>query len=109
MGGSFEPRTRYNLTAIGPTRDSSGRRVRSATKTDANGGVTRVRRKTFEILGLSIAAALLCPLPLMAQTPAAIKVGVVNQDRVLNESEEGKRLKADLEKLRTSKAATIDA
>ncbi|HEY3174622.1 MAG TPA: OmpH family outer membrane protein [Candidatus Polarisedimenticolia bacterium] len=48
---------------------------------------------------------------LLAQTPAppAFKVGVVNQDKVLNDSEEGKRLKSDLEKLRSAKAAAIDA
>jgi outer membrane protein len=48
---------------------------------------------------------------LLAQTPAplAIKIGVVNQDKVLNESEEGKRLKTDLERLRNAKAAAIDA
>ncbi len=43
-----------------------------------------------------------------AQT-APLRVGVVNQDRVLNESEEGKHLKADLEKLRNAKAASIEA
>jgi outer membrane protein len=46
-----------------------------------------------------------------AQTPAAgaPRVAVVNQDRVLNDSEEGKRLKAELEKLRNNKAASIEA
>ena len=44
----------------------------------------------------------------LAQTPP-IKVGVVNQDKVLNESEEGKRLKGELEKLRNAKASAIDA
>jgi len=34
---------------------------------------------------------------------------VVNQDRVLNDSEEGKRLKTELEKLRNTKAAAIEA
>jgi outer membrane protein len=58
---------------------------------------------------LSIAAAALGAHPLVAQTAAPIKIGVVNQDKVLNESEEGRRLKAELEKLRNSKQATIEA
>lgn len=45
----------------------------------------------------------------MAQSASASKVGVVDQDRVLNESEEGQRLKVELEKLRDAKAATIEA
>ncbi|HZI93434.1 MAG TPA: OmpH family outer membrane protein [Patescibacteria group bacterium] len=69
-----------------------------------------MRRTVFPLLGL----LLLCPGPgpatAIAQTAAApVKIGVVNQDKVLNESGEGKRLKADLEKLRNSKAAAIDA
>jgi len=50
--------------------------------------------------------------PALAQAqaaPAAIKIGVVNQDKVLNECEEGKRLKQELEKLRAGKAASIEA
>jgi outer membrane protein len=61
---------------------------------------------------LTVAATLLVPGLAQAQAPAAggaPRVAVVNQDRVLNDSEEGKRLKADLEKLRTAKAASIDA
>jgi outer membrane protein len=48
----------------------------------------------------------------VAQTaPAApaFKIGVVSQDRVLNDSEEGKRLKTELDKLRGVKASAIDA
>ena len=41
--------------------------------------------------------------------PAAVKVGVVNQDKVLNECEEGRRLKSELERLRAGKAAAIEA
>ena len=44
-----------------------------------------------------------------AQTAVAARIGVVNQDRVLNDSAEGKRLKQELEKLRNVKAAEIDA
>ncbi|HET9481498.1 MAG TPA: OmpH family outer membrane protein [Candidatus Polarisedimenticolia bacterium] len=51
----------------------------------------------------------LLPSLAAAQAPAALRVGVVNQDRVLNESDEGKRLKAELEKLRAAKATTIEA
>jgi len=40
---------------------------------------------------------------------AALRIGVVSQDKVLNESEEGKRLKIELEKLRGVKASAIDA
>lgn len=45
----------------------------------------------------------------LAQGAPPMKIGVVDQDRVLNESEEGKRLKAELEKLRNAKAAAIEA
>ena len=61
---------------------------------------------------LTVAASLFMPGLAQAQAPAAggsPRVAVVNQDRVLNDSEEGKRLKTDLEKLRTAKAASIDA
>jgi len=72
-----------------------------------------VRRTNLSVLGLLALAVVLAQAPFtagpLAQTPAQVKIGVVNQDKVLNESEEGKRLKADLEKLRNSKAATIDA
>ena len=61
------------------------------------------------MLGLMTLVAAFAPAPLLAQTAAPIRIGVVNQDKVLNESDEGKRLKADLEKLRNAKAATIDA
>ena len=44
-----------------------------------------------------------------AQTPASLKIGVVNQERVLNDSVEGKRLNAELQKLRNAKVAAIDA
>ncbi len=35
------------------------------------------------------------------------RVGVVDQDRILNESEEGKRLRTELEKLREAKASQL--
>ena len=55
-----------------------------------------------------VSAALLAHSPAAAQS-ASIKIGVVNQDKVLNDSEEGKHLKADLEKLRNAKQASIEA
>jgi len=67
-----------------------------------------VTHKQRRWLMLAIMGTLLGVTGAAAQT-APIKLGVVNQDRVLNESEEGKRLKADLEKLRNAKAASIDA
>ncbi len=62
---------------------------------------------------IAVVALLLAPAPpfVLAQAggpPASAKIGVVNQDKVLNESEEGRRLKGDLEKLRNAKAATIE-
>src|SRR5262249_14071556 len=58
-----------------------------------------------------LAAIVLTPALAVAQAPSAgaMKMAVVNQDRVLNDSEEGKRLKGELEKLRSAKAASIDA
>jgi len=72
-----------------------------------------VRRPNLSALGLLALAALFGQAPFtagpLAQTAAPVRIGVVNQDKVLNESEEGKRLKSELEKLRNTKAATIDA
>lgn len=62
--------------------------------------------------GISILLALGLSQSALAQAPATsgtIKIGVVNQDKVLNECEEGKRLKQELEKLRAGKAASIEA
>lgn len=53
--------------------------------------------------------ALLLVSSALAQTPPQMRIGVVNQDKVLNESEEGKRLKSELEKLRNAKATSIEA
>ena len=62
-------------------------------------------------LVVGIAALVFTVQASLAQTAAAEapRVAVVNQDRVLNDSEEGKRLKSDLEKLRNAKAAAIEA
>ncbi len=60
---------------------------------------------------VALAALVLAASPVAGQgttAPPAARIAVVNQDRVLNESEEGKRLKADLEKLRVQKQATIE-
>ena len=43
------------------------------------------------------------------QTPGSIKIGVVDQEKVLNDSAEGKRLNAELQKLRSAKMTAIDA
>jgi len=67
-----------------------------------------VKRMRLQWIVLAIIGTLLGTTAVRAQA-APIRVGVVNQDRVLNDSEEGKRLKADLEKLRNAKAATIEA
>lgn len=48
-------------------------------------------------------------LAMSQSSPSPVKVGVVDQDRVLNDCEEGRRLKVELEKLRDAKAATIEA
>jgi len=67
-----------------------------------------VRRTLVAVIAFLLAPA---PSPVLAQAggpPASVKIGVVNQDKVLNESEEGRRLKSDLEKLRNAKAATIE-
>lgn len=70
-----------------------------------------MRKANFPVLLMVFLTASAGVTALLAQTPAppAIKVGVVNQDKVLNDSEEGKRLKTDLERLRNAKAAAIDA
>ena len=70
-----------------------------------------MRRTVFPLLGLLLLCPVLGSVNAFSQAAAAppIKIGVVNQDKVLNESGEGKRLKADLEKLRNSKAVAIDA
>jgi len=67
-----------------------------------------VTKKRTQWIMLAMAGALLGASAVGAQT-APVKIGVVNQDRVLNDSDEGKRLKADLEKLRNAKAASIEA
>jgi outer membrane protein len=59
--------------------------------------------------GVLVGVLMLAPSLAAAQAPPALRIAVVNQDRVLNDSDEGKRLKAELEKLRNAKAATIDA
>ena len=71
-------------------------------------------RKSQLALPLITAAITLAGLPCaFAQTqavaPGPIKIGVVSQDKVLNDCEEGKRLKVELEKLRAGKAASIEA
>ncbi len=70
-----------------------------------------MRKKLLLVLLVILAPAAGGATAVLAQTsaPPAVKVGVVNQDKVLNDSEEGKRLKSDLEKLRSVKAAAIDA
>lgn len=65
--------------------------------------------KTIATAGMLAAASALTVTGAIAQTPAPTKVGVVNQDKVLNDSEEGKRLKSELEKLRNAKATAIEA
>ena len=47
--------------------------------------------------------------PVFAQAAQGSQFGVVDQDRILNESDEGKRLRTDLEKLREAKAAQLVA
>jgi outer membrane protein len=64
----------------------------------------------MRFVALGMAAVALAPGFAVAQAagPEQARVAVVNQDRVLNESEEGKRLKGELEKLRNAKAASIE-
>lgn len=72
-----------------------------------------MRKLQVAMSGMSIVFALTGLQPVFAQAPAdapaAIKIGVVNQDKVLNECEEGRRLKLELEKMRAGKAAAIEA
>jgi len=71
-----------------------------------------VKKAHIALSGISILFALTGSQSAFAQAapaPATLKIGVVNQDRVLNECEEGKRLKQELEKLRAGKAASIEA
>jgi outer membrane protein len=62
----------------------------------------------FVVLGMAAVAFAPGFAVAQAAAPEQARVAVVNQDRVLNESEEGKRLKGELEKLRNAKAASIE-
>lgn len=65
--------------------------------------------KRFHAVALVVSSfLLLCPAA-VAQPASPVRIGVVDQDKVLNESLEGKRLKENLQKLRDSKAAEIAA
>lgn len=60
-------------------------------------------------LAAALGAAILGVGHVAAQEGGTSRIAVVNQDKVLNESDEGRRLKADLEKLRTTKTTAIEA
>ena len=72
-----------------------------------------MKRNRIAMSGMTVVLVLAAVPSAFAQAqpaaPASLKVGVVNQDKVLNESEEGRRLKAELEKMRAGKAAAIEA
>jgi len=63
------------------------------------------------LAAVSVVGLALCGVAAVATGPAPgpVKIGVVDQEKVLNDSTEGKRLNAELQKLRTSKMTAIDA
>lgn len=61
------------------------------------------RRIPRAALGLALAAALTAPLAAQAQTPANLKVAVIDTERVLLASETGKKALGDLKKLQETK------
>jgi len=68
---------------------------------------SNVRRNVIALLGIIVIGGSLSG-GLMAQTAPAARLGVVDQDRILNESDEGKRLRTDLEKMREGKATQLE-
>ncbi|MEW6584318.1 MAG: OmpH family outer membrane protein [Nitrospirota bacterium] len=62
--------------------------------------------KNFLLPGLLLAA--LCMMPVSARAVDAVKLGAVDVQKVLNESEAGKKAKTDLEALIKSKQTVID-
>lgn len=64
------------------------------------------RNVVIALMGIIVSLGLSGPL--LAQEPAGPRLGVVDQDRILNESEEGKRLRTDLEKMREGKATQLE-
>ena len=68
-----------------------------------------MRRASLAVTGLIGLAFCSAAMVAPGQTPAAFKIGVVDQERVLNDSAEGKRLNAELQKLRGAKMTAIDA
>ena len=70
--------------------------------------MSRTKPGTLAVIAAALCAGMGAAIA-QGPAPGPVKIGVVNQDRVLNESEEAKRLKNDLEKLRNAKAAAIDA
>ncbi len=68
-----------------------------------------MRRTTLaavSVVGLALCGVAAVPT---GPAPAAVKIGVVDQERVLNDSAEGKRLNGELQKLRSTKMTAIDA
>ncbi len=68
-------------------------------------------RLSRAVLGLALAAALTAPFSARAQAPAggAIKIAVIDTERVLLASETGKKSLADLKKLQEAKENEIKA
>lgn len=99
--------TRYNHRTPG----GSGGLAAGLPKRKRKGvNVVKKARKTSILV---IATAIVATIGLASSGPSAqtegLRIGVVDQDRILNESEEGKRLRADLEKLRDAKATEIES
>jgi len=66
-------------------------------------------RKTIRrVCTLSLLLAALCMLPFFAHAAETVKFGAVDVQKVLNESESGKKAKSDLESLIKSKQTFID-
>src|SRR5213594_2928505 len=63
------------------------------------------------LAAVGLAGLALCGLAAVATGPASgsVKIGVVDQEKVLNDSAEGKRLNTELQKLRNTKMTAIDA
>ena len=61
------------------------------------------------LAAVSVVGLALCGVAAVATGPTSNKIGVVDQEKVLNDSTEGKRLNAELQKLRATKMTAIDA
>src|SRR5437899_6819554 len=68
-----------------------------------------MRRTILAVIGVIGFVFYIAATVATGQTPGSIKIGVVDQEKVLNDSAEGKRLNTELQKLRSTKMTAIDA